>query len=243
MEVEIIVKWTNELTDEDICNFSSVFDGVYGNFNREVFKKKYLHNIYGPSLIIEAFLLDKCVGIQAFLRNDLNGIKAYQSGDSAVLAECRGAGVFQKMVKAGVEVIKNDAFIYGFPNMNSLPSFMRMNWKELYHFRYNVLLTRKQLMGYVELNADYASWISEGNKSVFTVRRFGNNYLVRKEKNFVYIVYAKIHSDDASKFSRKCLPILFVHDPNGRIGNGVRCIAFNGEGKVDIHKMDVLIDA
>lgn len=156
----IVTKYTNELTEEDKKNYYSIFCDVF-NSKEDIennFMKKYEKNIYGESLIVFCYIEDQCVAIQGFLRNDLKGQMAFQSGDSATLQEYRGKGIFSSLVKAGIETLPKDAVVYGFPNENSLPVFKKLGWSigtvrktGLFHGSMEEMIE--------DIEDDYLSWI------------------------------------------------------------------------------------
>jgi len=58
-----------------------------------------------------------------------------QSGDTAVDAEYRGHGLFLKTARANYEMLEANEFklVYGFPNLNSFPGFIRrLNWHRVF---------------------------------------------------------------------------------------------------------------
>ncbi len=247
-EVNIYHKYTNELSEEEINCFVSVYDSVFGNENdsKEKFKIKYLNNIYGPSIHVFAFLDNKCVGIQAFLRNDIDGKLAYQSGDSAVLSECRGKKVFSKMVLFGLDVIPEDAIVYGFPNNNSLPAFEKMNWKVTQRKKYK-LLSGKDADSIPEISKEYFEWIISGNKNINLIKKYNKYLLIRKRNKYVYMVYGCVSADVYSRYKnlscKNILRVLMIYSNDGKYGNGMVPIFAPESKTVDLpdYKIDTLL--
>ena len=126
---------TGEKALSDRC--CDIYNIVFGNiFSHDVFRYKhyenpyrlatplYIRNIGGDIAGINGFLAAK------FICQSQEGYAA-QSCDSAVLKQYRGRGVFTSIIKeaqtqlqfAGVD------FLFGFPNSNSYPGFIKLGWK------------------------------------------------------------------------------------------------------------------
>lgn len=251
MSGRIAIQWrfTNELTETDIQQFIIVYTNVYGedvNLEKK-FEKKYLANIYGASLILFGFINDECVAIQSFLRNDLDGKKAYQSGDSATMKIARGKGIFSLLVKKGVELLSQDSVIYGFPNENSLPIFRKMGWTIGIRKKTGLFLKKQNGKALEEIDSDYAEWLSQGSKNLFYYPADEGVYLLKRKKFNVYQILGRLKistlSADKMGLMRARIPILFCHKDNGKLGKGIVPIAWREKDLqlVRLYKLDVLI--
>lgn len=181
---EIVIKtiWSDIITPQEKRDFRYVENEVFGDFCTEFFfKAKYEDNIYGPSVIVIAYLDGRPVGADALWRNDIGKTKAYQSADTCVLSSCRGKGIFTKMVNAKVAVVEEDSLIYGFPNTNSFPGFVKMGWKvtRLYKtfFFSNSQFSKEQQL---TIDVDYASWWLNALSGIGYVKKGNTYYLIRK---------------------------------------------------------------
>lgn len=249
--MEYIAKYTGEMSKKEKEIYYSIFEEVFGTeVNiRSGFEKKYTRNIYGQSLVVFCYLNEKCVAIQSFLRNDLNGKLAYESGDSATLKEYRGKGIFTQLVKKGLEVLPKDAIVYGFPNNNSLPAFEKMGW----HIgeRKKTGLYLRSMRKQVEfIDQEYFKWIIANNSKLFYCKE-GNKYLIvsRKCLNAYQIIgyIDEIPKKDILKnevrLKRAKLPILFMHCLKGTYGVGMIpiCTKEKDIDEILLHKLDVYL--
>ena len=137
--MDIIYKFTSEINERDKNNWYSVLKGD-SSLSKEwfynLFSCKFEKNIYGDSLHLFAYDNEKCVGIQTFQRNDVDDIISFQSCDSVVDQGYKRRGIFSKMVSIGTDILPREALIYGFPNNNSLPAFLKLGWEVRYREKY-----------------------------------------------------------------------------------------------------------
>ena len=111
-------------------------------------QNKHYKNPLGESIIFGAYFNGKLVGMNAYMPVEYNqGGKKYavlQSCDSKVLEECRGHGIWSKIVRTAVEYIFSQTeyvAIIGFPNYrNSYPGFIKMKWQTVEHMNNYVLV-------------------------------------------------------------------------------------------------------
>ena len=69
-------RWSDMVDDKFISDYNLLQNTVFHNgYNKELFKKKYLDNIYGSSIIIVVYSNYKPIGARAFWRNDIDGIE------------------------------------------------------------------------------------------------------------------------------------------------------------------------
>lgn len=232
--------WTHNIGEEEIIGFVNVQESVFKNgYSVEKFKKKYLNNIFGESLIILAYLDNKCVGAMAFWRNDIEGIKAYQPCEMAVLNDVRGYGIFSKMNNEGLNYIEKDTLLYNFPNDNSLPFYMKIGWS--IHSRkrykiYNPITNSKEIM---KIDEKYLSWLlnDTNSKNVDLLKYVRINkkyYLLKKRSNIMYIIIGEIDKENASRISRARLPILLHYSIKGYFGRGVVTVTRTPSKEINI---------
>ncbi|MCM1106451.1 MAG: GNAT family N-acetyltransferase [Blautia sp.] len=237
------VKYTGELTEKDIQDYYTVAGAVFGGKKLERnFKKKYMDNIYGESIIIFCYCDGRCVAVQCFWRNDLPEGKAFQSGDSATLKEYRGRGIFSAMVKLGVDTIGDEYIVYGYPNENSIPAFARLGWAFGKRMKSGLLFP-----GYYDkvekIEPNYLEWLIDDN--IYFYKKIKKGYLILDRKKFmVYqtLGYAEELSKEETKgLSKARFPICFIHRENGYLGVGQVAISTKKENlyKTQLHKLDV----
>ena len=128
--LEIRAIWSDVITPSEIEDFRYVVNTVFGPFcTMEYFRRKYIDNIYGPSLIYIVYSDGKPVGSFALWRNDIGGVKAYTSAETSVLPSCHVPGAFGAIIRAkSIFAKENDAVVFAFPNKNSFLGVERMGW-------------------------------------------------------------------------------------------------------------------
>ena len=151
MEPQIIVK---QLFRDSIEDQVSVLLAFNPNQDRgqclKEWENKQYKNPLGNSIIFGAYFNGKLVGMNAYMPVEYNfkekKIAMVQSCDSKVLEECRGHGIWSKIVRAAVDYIFNHteyAAIIGFPNYrNSYPGFIKMKWQTLEQMSNYVLVNK-----------------------------------------------------------------------------------------------------
>ena len=205
-EVKYVLKWTDQIDDKFIDDFLYVENSVFGGFTMKLFENKYLHNIYGPSLITIAYLNNKPVAADSMIRNDYNGI-AYQSADTCVLEDCRGKGVFSQMKKREIEILGEDKTIFGFPNGNSFPGFVKMGWTiqcRLYPAPFLLpLMFDKEHPTFIDV--DYAKWLTNSERKFYYIKIARKYYLILQGQKHFQMV-GRIEPEVAKLFERKKHP-------------------------------------
>lgn len=198
-------RWSDKADDKFISDYNLLQNTVFQNgYSKELFKKKYLENIYGPSIIIVVYGNGKPIGARAFWRNDIDGIEAYQPGDVCVLEECRGKGVFTEMTKRAFAMLPKDAIIYTFPNSNSFPAHLKMGNKLIASY-YPRLFSHKryQKEHTLKLDKEYAKWWLTSNDRIEFIERQRAFYLVSDYGlPFMYMVLAEVDEKTAKMFHR-----------------------------------------
>lgn len=111
-----------------------VADLLAHTYGFELAIDKLKHNTYtnkGKSLYIGAYKDGKLAGFNAFIQHDFNHqqqvVECYQSCWSATHSEHRGKGIFAAIINEAKRILKERgaAFIFGFPNANSHPIFVK----------------------------------------------------------------------------------------------------------------------
>ncbi|WP_352419467.1 GNAT family N-acetyltransferase [Proteiniborus sp.] len=247
---DIILKaiWTDNIRKEEVLDFINTQDRVFKNsYSVKKFEKKYNDNIYGKSLIILAYLDNKCVGARAFWRNDIEGMKAYQPCDTAVLEDYRGYGIFTKINDKGLKNIEENTLIYNFPNDNSLPGNLKMGWKIHSRRRYkifNPIINSKEIM---KVDEKYFEWLlnDTNSKNIDLLKYVCLNkkyYLLRKRAKNIYLIIGEIHKESALFISKAKFPILLHYSSKGYIGRGIVTVIRNTNKEINIplYKIDTL---
>ena len=212
LELKYDCRWSDKADDKFIDDYNLVQNTVFQNgYNKELFKKKYLENIYGPSIIIVVYGGDKPIAARAFWRNDIDGVEAYQPGDVCVLEECRGRGVFTEMTKRAFAMLERDAIIYTYPNSNSFPGHLKMGNKLVASYYPRLFSHKKyQKEHTLKLDKEYAEWWLSASNRIKYIKRNGCYYLIMDYGlPFMYIVLAEVEKDIAKKFPKSCIGIYF----------------------------------
>jgi len=199
-------RWSDKADEKFVSEYISVIEQVFHfSMDRESFNKQYFENIYGPSILCLAYIDGKPSATEGLWRNDINGKVAYQSGGSAVLPICRGKGVFKGMVSRVVEMTSPDDIVYGFPNTNSYPAFMKFGWIEAIHYYLCLLLSNKEYRKIHPYDMDeqyYNYWVKD-KKEFYYVKRGSMYYLVAKYRtSFCYLVFSSVSREIAMNYPR-----------------------------------------
>lgn len=247
-EVKIDVIWSNNINKNAINDFLEVHREVFSsNYNENKFHRKFTENIYGPSIIVLAYIGNKCVGARAFWRNNLDGLKAYQPGDTAVLKEYRGFGIFTKMTYKALEVIGDDTLVYNFPNDNSLPGYLKMGWDFHSRKRYKFYNPFKDYKEVDRIENDYMNWLLtdkdlDFDDSLFYTKINGEYYLLKKRKFNLYVIIAKLDKVYISYFQKAKFPICLCHSLKGYVGRGLVTVTrnINEDINIPLYKIDTI---
>lgn len=242
--VEVYTYWTNEIKSNEIQEFIKIKNAVFSRkFNYEKFNIKFLENIYGPSIIVLAYLNKKCVGARAFWRNDIDGVLSYQPTDSAVLKEYRGMRIFSSMTQAALCELNDTEYIYMYPNDNSLGAYKRLSWNVVDHKKYKIYNPFKDSEEIEKIDTEYLDWMlsSESENIYYTVSK-GVYYLIYKRKYNLYLVISVINKSYIKDLKKALFPILLVYTKDGRFGRGIVTTTRNIplEKDIPIYKMDTL---
>lgn len=205
-------RWSDKTDDKFIDDYILLQNIIFHNgYSKELFKKKYFDNIYGPSIVIVVYSNDKPIGARAFWRNDINGIEAYQPGDVCVLENSRGKGVFTEMTKRAFAMLDKNAIIYTYPNSNSFPGHLKMGNKLVASYLPRLFTHKRYQMEHTQkLDKEYAEWWFSTNDRIKYIKRSGCYYLVIDYGlPFLYIVLAEVEKVVAVKFPKSCNGIYF----------------------------------
>lgn len=214
MEEEIIYdcRWSSKLDEKFIGDFRAMCSTVFKyDFTFEEFKRKYLDNIYGDSLLVVVYMDSKPCAARALWRNDIDGKEAYQPGDTCVLDVCRGKGIFSQMTRKAISMVPENAIIYNFPNQNSYPGYMKMGWTLLQDYHQKLLTSYKRFAEEHPQMMDkgYADWWVRGRHLMYT-KCGGHYFLIGKESRpFCYRVIAEVEKDVAMQFPHRKFGLFF----------------------------------
>lgn len=199
------IRWSNAVDEKFSRDFRHVCSTVFCNdFSQELFNRKFIQNIYGPSVLVVVYIDDVPSAARALWRNDIDGKEAYQPGDTCVMENCRGKGVFSIMTKKSIAFLPESAIIYNFPNPNSYPGYLKMGWKLLHDYNMRLLTSYK---GYakehpVMMDDDYANWWIVGRKLTY-IKRFGRYFLLQKDhRPLCYRILSEVSEQTAKKFAQ-----------------------------------------
>lgn len=184
-EIEYVLKWSDSIDEQFFADFIRVEDKVFGGMTRDIYERKIGRNIYGQSLLTVAYYEGKPIAADLMLRNDVGNTMAYQTVDTCVLDEYRGLGVFSAITKKEVQEIcekKGDVFIYGFPNSQSYPGYVKMGWKiQCKYYPSPFLCINKYNSENPQLiDENYAEWLKMSGRNYFFYKIGKNFYLLMK---------------------------------------------------------------
>jgi hypothetical protein len=239
-DISIKTIWSDKATNSEINDFRDVVNTVFGYFcTEDYFKRKYLDNIYGPSLLIIVYENDKPVGANGLWRNDIDGKKAYHSVDTSVKQSDNKVIVFAIILKSMLEFLseQKDSFLYAFPNSNSFSGFKKMKWNvKIYRKVFFIPgLSSETMLHNVE--SKYALWWLKGVKGICHIKRMGRYYLIKtvqakgiarvlgrvdkqtailfpKPQSFIFILYCE--SEKQTFYNKKWpgIPLVDTNDGN-----------------------------
>lgn len=184
MEHQIRIEgcWTDAPSEQLKNDFIFLANEVFGAFvTKDYYQAKFEDNVYGPSLITIAYVDGQPAGADVMWRNDLWGSKAFQTVDTCVLEQHRGMGLFKKMTRWELELLGDHTLVYGFPNANSFPGYVKMGWRVSRLHKIPALLWKnKARQDFIE--SAYAAWWLK-KPGIVSLRKNGKCYLIRKKKN------------------------------------------------------------
>lgn len=101
------------------------------------FSWKHTANPFGPSPAWVAEREGRVIGFRAFLRWEFEQpgavLPAVRAVDTATAPEARGAGVFTRLTRFGLEALEDTdvRFVFNTPNDQSRPGYLKMGWQEV----------------------------------------------------------------------------------------------------------------
>ena len=130
-----------EATENDIPNILKVLKASLGETSSRktetVWRYKHVENPFGKSLVLIAIEEGEIIGVRAFMRWKWQRgdeiFSAFRAVDTATHPSHQGKGVFKKLTLKALEVAKQngDHFVFNTPNNQSLPGYLKMDWKKI----------------------------------------------------------------------------------------------------------------
>lgn len=241
-------RWSDDVDEKFIEDFIATENAVFNNnYTKEQFQKKYIDNIFGKSIVEVVYLDGAPVAARGLWRNDVNGKKAYQPGDTCVTDACRGKGIFTVMTKKSIEMTDEDDLIYNFPNQNSYPGYMKMGWKLVGEYGLVLFTGNKRYLREhpQKMDLEYANWWIDGDTGLFMKKKGKEYYLVRKIRRFCYRIIACVVEEVAKKFPPMPLGICFYRSTrktfyNKKLGAPLHVVSKSEIDNIPLWKMDVI---
>lgn len=230
---------------EDFLAVSSAVFGKNSMMSSDYFKRKFIDNIYGESILVTVYSDGIPVATRAFWRNDLFGRKAYQPCNTAVIKDFRGKGIFKEMTLFALEKTEKKDLIYNYPNSNSYPQYLKLGWKNFASYRTVILTSFKKFLdvhSYV-IDNDYLKWwILPQKQKFFVYQKNGFSFLVKKRAKNVYFIKGVINNDQAPNFIQlnSIFPIFLYYGKEVNFYNS-RLTPFNIVIKTDDSFSDISI--
>lgn len=205
-------RWSADLDEKFKEDFCQVERAVFHNdYSEDYLKKKFLDNIYGPSVLEVVYIDGVASAARALWRNDLDGKEAYQPSDTCVMDNCRGKGVFTEMTKRSIALLPFDAIIYNFPNHQSFPGYMKMGWTLLHEYGIRLFTPKRYFCEHpLKMDKEYAKWWLNGRDIITYIKRGGYYFLVKPDRRplFKHII-ACVDEGTAKAFPKSGFGIFF----------------------------------
>ena len=220
-----------EATEQDIPEILDVLKASLGETSSKktetVWRYKHVDNPFGESLVLVAVENDKIIGVRALMRWQWKkGEKIYsalRAVDTATHPEHQGKGIFKKLTLKAIEISQEngDTFIFNTPNHQSLPGYLKMDWKEVEKLKIRVELANPLNWFNNEISKSYIvnngctkdqlfslvlnyNALKAGENNLFTLKspeyllwRYENNplqkYEVKADQDFYLAGYIKEH--------------------------------------------------
>lgn len=241
-------RWSDSVDNKFIKDFITTENAVFNcNYTEKQFKQKYIDNIYGKSVVEVVYIDGEPVAARGLWRNDINGVAAYQPGDTCVNEVCRGKGIFTEMTKRSIAMLSPDDLIYNFPNQNSFPGYMKMGWKlvgeygmVLFTGAHNYLKEHP-----VKMDKEYADWWLEGKEGLLSYKFKNEYFLVRPIRNFCYRIVACVPKEVAERYNRVSFGFYFYRSSkktfyNKKLGLPLHVVSKGNIDYVPLWKIDVI---
>lgn len=205
-------RWSDAVDEKFITDFNFVQDNVFAGEHTEAqFLHQYINNPYGQSVIAVVYIDGKPSAARALWRNDIYGKAAYQPGRTAVLAVCRGKGIFTEMTKRSIAMLPKEAIIYNFPNNNSYPGYIKMGWTLLHDYSLRILCSYKAFHKEhpIKIDNEYARWWIKG-RDLFYTKRGGHYFIMHKfNKPLCYRILGEVDKEVAQWFPHVTCGLFF----------------------------------
>lgn len=196
--------WSDNITLKLKKDFIFLANSVFGGFITETyFKAKFINNIYGHSLITVAYVDNNPAGADAMWRNDIQGTEAYQTVDTCVLEQFRGRGLFKKITNYELDVLGKEVWIYGYPNANSYPGYVKMGWSVERLYKSLFLLNKNIQFEKDFIDIDYATWWLKAQDGITHFVNNGCYFLIRKKASKpIATVIGRVDEETAKMFPK-----------------------------------------
>lgn len=205
------IRWSDELDDKFISDFITTKCSILSpNYNRQIFDRQFLNNIYGKSVIAVVYDNDKPVAVRAAWRNDIAGREAYQNVMACVMPEYRNKGVFTDMTKKVMSFLPIDAVIYSFPNQNSYARYEKLGWnisKRYIHLFLSYDAYKKEYP--VMLDEKYANWWLLDKNLYYTCINKHYFLLKKNVRPMCFEIFAETEECVAKRFNKAQTGLLF----------------------------------
>ncbi len=233
-------RWSGQADEKFTKDFILVENTVFHNgYDKALFQKKYIENIYGESIVAVVYDAEKPVAARALWRNDLSGQLAYQPADTCVLEEYQGQGIFGRMTKKAKEMIGREALIYNFPNQKSFPGYLKMGWELQASYRPRLFWGNRRYRKEHPLPMDkkYANWWLRNLDGHFYIQKGDTYYLAYLLRSCCYFMVAELPKEIALKFPKAKFGLKFYRSQKQTWYNkklGVLNIVSDGKQDIDI---------
>jgi GNAT superfamily N-acetyltransferase len=126
---------------------SALGDGPTGERSSRFFRWKHLENPFGSSLMLVAEEGGHILGLRAFMRwrfcAGSRMLDAVRAVDTATLPEAQGKGVFSRLTREAVGIMRSDVdLVFNTPNSKSLPGYLKMGWQVVGRFPVRIRVKR-----------------------------------------------------------------------------------------------------
>lgn len=227
--------WSDNIPSNVIDDILRVENIVFGHFyTLDYFERKFVANIYGPSLITIVYYDNRPAAVDILWRNDIEGVLAYQTVDTCVLEEYRGRGLFTQITQREIDFVGKDVLIYGYPNINSRPGYIKMKWQYKQCYRTLVWnVGRYVKKHHAQIDTGYAKWWLSIGTNLKCVKWFNRFLLVRVNKGKPWYFLIGELCEDAAKL----YPIIPIR--GFIIGMDVKPTLFSRKAGVVVSTKDV----
>ncbi|MCC8358736.1 GNAT family N-acetyltransferase [Salinimicrobium sediminilitoris] len=193
-------------TETDIPEILKVLKASLGETSsrktKDVWKFKHVNNPFGKSLVLIALEGDAVIGVRAFMRwKWQRGEKVYscfRAVDTATHPDHQGKGIFKKLTLEAIKIAKVEGgnFIFNTPNDQSLPGYLKMNWKEVGKLKVTISPT-SPFLWFKKVNIKYDIIRLAGKEDLnnlcagknFNISREGTEFFTPKTMEYLFWRY------------------------------------------------------